>query len=129
MCVANFAPREGCDTMTGCMKQGETRSARWVALWCAAALLALSSACSAVVDGDKSKLGPMPIPCNQGELAPCPCRDGSMSVQRCNALLKFDRCMCAGVAGSGDHAGGAGRAGSAGAAGRAGNSGASGRRG
>ena len=118
--------------MTGCMKQGETRSARRVALGCAAALLAFSSACSAVIDGDKSKLGPMPVPCNEGELAPCPCRDGSMSVQRCNALLKFDRCMCAGVAGSGGqagHAGSAGRAGSAGAAGRAGSSGASGRRG
>ena len=114
--------------MTGCMKQGDTRRA----LWCAMALVACSAACSAVVDGDKTKLGPMPIPCNEGEQVSCPCRDGTMSVQRCNALLKFDRCMCAGVAGTGGqggHAGSAGRAGSAGAAGRAGNSGASGRRG
>ncbi|HET8939253.1 MAG TPA: hypothetical protein VFN67_37670 [Polyangiales bacterium] len=72
-------------------------------------------ACSAIVDTDKAKLGPVPVPCEQGQLAMCPCRDGSMSTQRCNTMARFDPCACGANAGRGGRAGadtvGSGRAG------------------
>lgn len=76
------------------------------------------AACSAIVDTDKAKLGPVPVPCEPGQIAPCPCRDGSMSTQKCNAMARFDSCVCSVNAGRGGRAGSdvanAGRGGRAG---------------
>lgn len=72
---------------------------------------AFIAACSAIVDADKSKLGAVPIPCEPGTTAACPCRDGTMSTQVCNDLARYDRCACGGAAGhAGAPAGGVGGA-------------------
>jgi hypothetical protein len=58
--------------------------------------------CTAIVDADERKLGPSPAPCNPTD-APtkCVCLDGTMSIQTCNTLGRFDPCRCPmGVAGS-----------------------------
>ena len=85
------------------------------ALCGAAGCLWLLVGCSAVVDSDKSKLGALPIPCEPGATASCPCRDGSMSVQACNQLARYDACRCgtprAGVPAAGTTAGRGGAAG------------------
>ncbi|HTU58220.1 MAG TPA: hypothetical protein VMF89_07295, partial [Polyangiales bacterium] len=75
---------------------------------CWSAGLALLTSCSAIVDTDKEKLGPVPVPCEPGQVAPCPCRDGSTSMQTCNAMARFDRCACAGSAGRAGSAAGSG---------------------
>jgi hypothetical protein len=72
-----------------------SKSARALSVLCWSAGLALFASCSAIVDTDKEKLGPVPVPCEPGQVAPCPCRDGSTSMQKCNAMARFDRCMCA----------------------------------
>ena len=61
---------------------------------------AFIAGCSAIVDADKSKLGAVPIPCEPGTTAACPCRDGTMSTQVCNDLARYDRCACGGAAGA-----------------------------
>jgi hypothetical protein len=102
-------------------------------------LLALTSlswvACSAVIDTDKRKLGALPIACEPGQSAPCPCRDGTMSSQRCNELARYDRCACEmpesgdvplGGASSIDDSVAGGQTGKAGKAGQAGHAGVAG---
>jgi hypothetical protein len=76
------------------------RSALIVGMCCSSGLAVLAS-CSAVVDTDKAKLGPVPVPCEPGQVAPCPCRDGSMSMQKCTSMARYDRCACSGIAGRG----------------------------
>ena len=88
--------------------QGEARSAKLVSL--AWVLTMLATACSAVVDTDKAKLGPSPVPCEPGQTAACPCRDGSTSTQKCNAMARFDTCVCGATAGRSGN-GGAGNGG------------------
>lgn len=104
--------------------------------WCACAVfgLALCTACSAVIDSDKRKLGALPVACEPGQSAPCPCRDGTMSTQVCNGYARYDRCACAATGGSvafmataaasgtsaGRAGGGGGGRGGVGGAGRAG---------
>ena len=82
-----------------------SKSARHSAL-CWTAGLALLAGCSAIVDTDKEKLGPVPVPCEPGQVAPCPCRDGSMSMQKCTAMARYDRCACAASAGRGGNSAG-----------------------
>jgi hypothetical protein len=103
----NFAALRGYDTMLGRMpglwngsKSARSRKQRSALGMCLLSALAIS-ACSAVVDTDKAKLGPVPVPCEPGQSVTCPCRDGSTSMQRCNAMARFDRCACGGVAGQG----------------------------
>jgi len=120
-------------------RRAPTRLAVPCRLWLLVLVGALSCvACSAVIDSDKRKLGALPIACEPGQSVPCPCRDGSMSTQRCNALARYDRCACAapdtgdapssGAAGKNESAAGgsAGQGGRAGGAGRAPRSGSGG---
>lgn len=70
------------------------------------ALFSLSfSACTAVVDVDKSKLKSRPVACVKDTVASCPCVDGSTSIQVCNVYLRYDPCQCnipgTGAAGTG----------------------------
>jgi hypothetical protein len=84
--------------------------------------------CSALLDTDKTQLGALPIPCETGQTASCPCPDGTTSAQTCNKLARYDHCACQNHGGGGGPAGGAaGRvttnsatAGQSGASGRAG---------
>lgn len=78
----------------------ERRSAGLRAAHARTFVLVLSLAsCSAVVDADKAKLGPLPVPCEPGQMATCPCKDGSTSTQKCNAMARFDPCACGGATG------------------------------
>ncbi|HEX4351978.1 MAG TPA: hypothetical protein VHZ95_03670 [Polyangiales bacterium] len=91
---------------------------------CALWTIALGG-CSAIVDADKSKLGALPVPCNVGKTASCPCPDGTKSTQLCNNLARYDACACQGHSQAGRAAAGAagtaiaGRSGAGGAAGHA----------
>lgn len=87
------------------------------------------AACSAVVHNDKKKLGAMPIPCEVGQTAVCPCPDGTPSTQMCNSSARYDPCVCksvnaerpasvAGAAGAPARAGSGAAAGATGSAGR-----------
>jgi hypothetical protein len=101
----------------------------------------LLTACSAVIDGDKSQLGAVPIPCVREQVAKCPCPDGTQSTQLCNQYARYDRCACQGhgatpragqgasaAAGTGTtNAGRSAAGGSAGASGRAAGGGSGGR--
>jgi hypothetical protein len=101
---------------------GRWRSALW------ACLLSIA-ACTAIIDNDKAKLGAMPIPCEMGQSAICPCPDGTPSTQICNNSARYDPCMCRGTTANRAGQSGAataGRAGAAGGAGRAGALGAAG---
>jgi hypothetical protein len=78
-------------------------AARLVVL-CATAWL---GSCSAIVHPDVGSLGPMPVACHVGDLAPgCPCPSGGTGVQVCNIGGSFDPCACVsapGAAGNGGH--------------------------
>jgi hypothetical protein len=102
------------------------RAAACALALCAAALS--TSDCSAIVDANKSDLGPLPVPCMVGKTVSCRCPDGTQSTQVCNQLARFDPCMCQGHGGAGQ-ASAAGRSGAGGVAGRGGASGAAGRSG
>ncbi len=59
------------------------------------AIIALSLfGCTATVDVDKNKLGPKPVSCVKGTRINCPCPDGTISTQTCNAYLRYDQCGC-----------------------------------
>lgn len=66
----------------------------------------LLAGCSAIIDVDKAKLGARPTTCKPSETAPCPCPDGTTSVQVCNTLARYDSCQCAAAAGAGAAGGG-----------------------
>jgi hypothetical protein len=57
--------------------------------------LPLGSGCSAVIDPDESELGlPPPNACQPGTRARCACGGGLEGLQTCNALEKYDPCVC-----------------------------------
>jgi hypothetical protein len=105
---SNFSRQRRCDRMAPSMsispdqaRRGEVgrlsiASARPI---CRASMLAVAclvAACSVVIDGDKSQLGAVPIPCVRDQVAKCPCPDGTQSTQLCNQYARYDRCACDG---------------------------------
>jgi hypothetical protein len=66
---------------------------RFLLAFAALALLALVG-CSLIASPDRKELGPEPQICAPGACSSCPCTDGQMGQQLCNAQSTYDPCVC-----------------------------------